>query len=48
MPERACKACALPAERLIAYWAKKSAGKATKKHPPLPPLPSERERQVKN
>jgi hypothetical protein len=29
------------------YWAKKSAGKATKKRPPLPPLPSEREQQIK-
>jgi len=46
----ACKAGALPAARLIAYWEKKSAGKATKKHSPLPPvvLPGERERQVKN
>jgi Ankyrin repeats (many copies) len=31
------------------YWAKKAAGKATKKRPPLPPLPSEREQQqIKN
>jgi hypothetical protein len=29
------------------YWAKKSAGMATKKRLPLPPLPSEREQQIK-
>jgi hypothetical protein len=30
------------------YWAKQAAGKATKKRPPLPPLPSEREKQITN
>jgi ankyrin repeat protein len=31
------------------YWAKKTAGRPTKKRPPLPPLPSEREhQQIKN
>ena len=30
------------------YWAKRSAGKAAKKRPPLPPLPGEREKQVTN
>jgi hypothetical protein len=30
------------------YWAKKTAGRPTKKRPPLPPLPGEREQQVKN
>jgi len=32
----------------LGYWAKKNAGKATRKRPPLPPLPSEREQQIKN
>jgi ankyrin repeat protein len=30
------------------YWAKKAAGKATKKRPPLSPLPSEKEKQITN
>ena len=29
------------------YWAKKTFGRTTKKRPPLPPLPSEREQQIK-
>ena len=30
------------------YWAKKAAGKATKKCPPLPPLPGVRAQQIKS
>ena len=44
---RVCRLLRIPLPGL-GYWAKKSAGKVTKKRPPLPPLPSEREQQVKN
>jgi hypothetical protein len=45
---RVCRLLRIPLPGL-GYWAKKSAGKATKKRPPLRPLPSEREQQqIKN
>jgi hypothetical protein len=44
---RVCRLLRIPLPGL-GYWAKKSAGKTTKKRPPLPPLPSEREKQIKN
>jgi len=40
---RVCRLLRVPLPGL-GYWAKKSAGKATKKRPPLPPLPTERDR----
>lgn len=44
---RVCRRLRIPLPGL-GYWAKKTAGKATKKRPPLPPLPSERDQQIKN
>lgn len=45
---RVCRLLRVPLPGL-GYWAKKSAGKPTKKRPPLPPLPNEREQhQIKN
>jgi len=44
---RVCRLLRVPLPGL-GYWAKKSAGKPTKKRPPLPPLPSEREQQIKH
>ncbi len=45
---RVCRLLRIPLPGL-GYWAKKSAGKTTKKRPPLPPLPNDREQQqVKN
>jgi hypothetical protein len=44
---RVCRSLRIPLPGL-GYWAKKGAGKPTKKRPPLPPLSSEREQQVKN
>jgi hypothetical protein len=45
---RVCRLLRIPLPGL-GYWAKKSAGKTTKKRPPLPPLPSEKEQQqIKN
>jgi hypothetical protein len=41
---RVCRLLRIPLPGL-GYWAKKNAGKATKKRPPLPPVPSEREQQ---
>jgi hypothetical protein len=41
---RVCRLLRIPLPGL-GYWAKKNAGKATKKRPPLPPLPREKERQ---
>ena len=41
---RVCRLLRIPLPGL-GYWAKKSVGKKTKKRPPLPPLPSEKERQ---
>lgn len=45
---RVCRMLRIPLPGL-GYWAKKSAGKPTKKRPPLPPLPSEKEQpQITN
>ena len=44
---RVCRILRIPLPGL-GYWAKKNAGKPTIKRPPLPPLPSEREQQIKN
>ncbi|MBZ5501958.1 MAG: ankyrin repeat domain-containing protein [Acidobacteriia bacterium] len=44
---RVCRLLRIPLPGL-GYWAKKNSGKATKKRPPLPPLPSEREQQTKH
>jgi hypothetical protein len=44
---RVCRSLRIPVPGL-GYWAKKNAGKPTRKRPPLPPLPSEREQQIKN
>jgi len=44
---RVCRLLRIPLPGL-GYWAKKSAGKATKKRPPLPTIPSEKEQQLKN
>ena len=44
---RVCRLLRIPLPGL-GYWAKKSAGKTTKKRPQLPPLPNEREQRVKN
>ena len=41
---RVCRRLRIPLPGL-GYWAKKSAGKATKKRPPLPTIPSEKEQQ---
>jgi hypothetical protein len=44
---RVCRLLRIPLPGL-GYWAKKSAGKSTKKRPPLPPRPTEKEQQRKN
>jgi hypothetical protein len=44
---RVCRLLRVPLPGL-GYWAKKSAGKAMKKRPPLPSLPSETEQQINN
>jgi len=47
---RVCRLLRIPLPGL-GYWAKKSAGRTTKKRPPLPPLPNEvrqQEEQIKN
>jgi hypothetical protein len=44
---RVCRILRIPLPGL-GYWAKKNAGKPTRKRPTLPPVPSEREQQIKN
>ena len=44
---RVCRLLRVPLPGL-GYWAKKSAGKARKKRPPLPPFPIEKEQQNKD
>lgn len=44
---RVCRLLRIPLPGL-GYWAKKSAGKTTKKRPQLPPLPREPEQEIKN
>ena len=44
---RVCRLLRIPLPGL-GYWAKKSAGKTTKKRPPLPPLPDREDQQQRN
>jgi hypothetical protein len=45
--ERVCRILRIPLPGL-GYWAKKNAGKTTKKRPPLPPLPDGGDKRYTN